>query len=324
LSLVRRSFYCFLLVCFLGLNLHPASVQAAAPPLSPDGYWALVLETRQALINLADSSESTQHANLLALAERWDAAGQVRLNDGTLVNLDNTIWLNQLRADKPDRNHLLDSLDTLLAAHWTPGRTPHQLDTGSLRQILARPEFQWRETQQPSWLADLLNRFLKWLSSLLGQSVSLSAPDNRTLQFFGIIAALFIGLILIYILRNLFIDLSADSNLNLENGAKDEPLSAEMALERAGGLSNQGDYRSAVRYLYLSALLLLDERGLLYYDRTRTNREYLRDLNSRPQIAILLRAIIDVFDKVWYGFQPLDAETYQLYAEQVNQLKEQK
>jgi hypothetical protein len=197
-------------------------------------------------------------------------------------------------------------------------------NTSSLRQILSRPEFQWGGGQQSNWLSDLWERFLKWLASLTGDSIEISAPDPSILQFLGICAAIFVGLILAYTLQGLFADLTPEADLNAENGGNDEPVTANTALERAENLSSQGDYRTAVRYLYLSALLLLDERGLLYYDRTRTNREYLRDLNSQPQIAVLLRSIIEVFDKVWYGFQPLSAETYQLYAEQVNQLKEQR
>jgi hypothetical protein len=325
LSILRRCLYGLLLICLLGLHLHPATVRADTPPLSLDAYWVMVWETCQTLNALANRSESTQRANLLVVAERWEQNRQVRLDDGTLVNLDHTLWLNQLRAEKPDRDHLLNSLNAVLNAHWTPGKTPPQLETSSLRQILARPEFQWQSTeQQTNWLKDLLNRFLEWLSGLLGKPVSFSAPDNQTLQIFGICAALFIGVILVYILRGMFTDLAADADLNAKNGSNEESLSAETALEHAEGLSNQGNYRLAVRYLYLSALLILNERGFLYYDRTRTNREYLRDLNSLPQIAVLLRSVIDVFDKVWYGFQPLDAETYQLYAEQVNQLKEQK
>jgi len=323
LSMFRRFFYCILLICLLGLSLHPAIALADAPPLSLEDYWALIQETRQTLATLS-GSEAVQHTQLAALAERWEQARRVRLDDGTLLNLDNSFWLDQLRSEKPDPARLSDSLDALINAHQMPGRTPPLLDTNSLHQILSRPEFQWQSAQQSNWLSDILNRFLKWLSSLLGSPVSISAPNSQTLQFLGICAAIVIGLLLAYILRGLFTNLAADADLNTENGVNDEPLSADMAFERAENLSGQGDYRSAVRYLYLSALLLLDERGLLVYDRTRTNREYLRDLNSLPQIAVLLHSVIDVFDRVWYGFQPLDAETYQLYTEQVTRLKEQK
>ena len=85
-----------------------------------------------------------------------------------------------------------------------------------------------------------------------------------------------------------------------------------------------GDYRNAVRYLYLSSLLLLDEQGMLRYDRSRTNREVLRSVSSKPELAVPLHDVIDVFDRVWYGFEALDDKTYQTYVERVDDLRERK
>ena len=97
-----------------------------------------------------------------------------------------------------------------------------------------------------------------------------------------------------------------------------------MALKRAQNLSGAGDYRTAVRYLYLSSLLLLDERGLLRYNRSQTNREYLRSVAHLPKFAAILREVIDVFDRVWYGYQTLDEATYTQYAARVAELRQQK
>jgi len=289
-------------------------------------YWALVEESRQAIAGLAGQPEQEVRTRLLALAGRWEALQQIRLEDGAgtpvVLNIDNSFWVSQFRAEKPDLQHLLISMDSLLAAHSLPKMKPADSNTTALHEILSRPEFQWQQQEAPNWIQDLIDRFQKWLSRLFGQTPAITAPGDQALQIFGGVAALLVMLVLIYVLRGLFTDLTVDAFLNTEKDAQDVPLNAQSALARAEGLSDQGDYRLAVRYLYLSALLILDERGLLYYDRTRTNREYLRDLAARPQTASLLRAVIDVFDRVWYGFQALDAETYQRYAEQVNELKE--
>lgn len=325
MSLRFRAFAVLFLVCLLGLALQGLRVRAADEPLSLTEYWTLVKETRQEVAALVGQPEPAVHAGLLTLANRWEQIHQVRLEDGpapaSIVELDSQFWVSQLRAEKPDPKQLLASLDALLAAQAAPEKTPPAASLSALREILSRPEFQWQQSQAPSWFQELLDRFWKWLGRLLDQTGSLSVPGG--LQGLGLIAALLLALVLAYSLRRLFASLASDLNLNPENGGTDAPLSAQAALTRAEGLSTQGDYRSAVRYLYLSALLILDERGLLYYDRTRTNREYLRDLTASPQIAALLRAVIEVFDRVWYGFQPVDAETYQRYVEQVHALKEQ-
>ena len=79
-----------------------------------------------------------------------------------------------------------------------------------------------------------------------------------------------------------------------------------------------------MRYLYLSSLLLLDERGLLRYDRSKTNREYLSSLSNTPELSEPLNEVIDVFDNVWYGYHSLDEETFKHYSDRVEELKEKK
>ena len=60
------------------------------------------------------------------------------------------------------------------------------------------------------------------------------------------------------------------------------------------------------------------------YDRSRTNREYLRSLSSKPELVKPLRDVIDVFDRVWYGFETVDEQTYQSYVKRVDELREKK
>jgi len=70
--------------------------------------------------------------------------------------------------------------------------------------------------------------------------------------------------------------------------------------------------------------LVLDEKRLMRYDRSRTNREYLRSLSSKPELVKPLRDVIDVFDRVWYGFENVDEQTYQSYVKRVDELREKK
>jgi hypothetical protein len=129
---------------------------------------------------------------------------------------------------------------------------------------------------------------------------------------------------LFFISRGLSRSLAQEAELAAEDSANDEMLTSKGALKRAETLSLQGDYRNAVRYLYLSSLLVLDEQGLMRYDRSRTNREYLRSVASKPDLAKPLRDVIDVFDRVWYGFEHVDEQTYQTYLKHVDELREKK
>ena len=159
--------------------------------------------------------------------------------------------------------------------------------------------------------------FFEFLANLLPDE-AVRVPLGNIISFASVII---LSLVLAYILFNLFSGFATEADLEADGEADGEILSADAALKRAQDLSGGGDYRTAVRYLYLSSLLLLEEHGQLRYDRSLTNREYLRSVANNPNLAAILRDVIEVFDRVWYGFQPIEAEEYDTYAQQVEVLK---
>lgn len=186
-----------------------------------------------------------------------------------------------------------------------------------LEEILARPEYQWVQ-EQPSLLDRLLARLLEFLL----ENVLADGPNSIAAYGVTALTAVVLFIVLLYILRTVLRNVAA-APAEMELPDDEGTLTAGQAAQRAEQLSQGGDYRTAVRYLYLSALLALDEHGLLRYDRSRTNREYLRSVAARPEVATPLREVVDVFDAVWYGFQPLDEQSYTHYERQVAQLRQQ-
>jgi hypothetical protein len=102
----------------------------------------------------------------------------------------------------------------------------------------------------------------------------------------------------------------------------DDPSTSTGARERARLSEGAQDYRSAIRYLYLSSLLTLDERGLIHYDRALTNREHLRQIGDNPQLVKALSPVVHTFDRVWYGFAPVDESLYQDFRQNVERLEQ--
>lgn len=300
----------------LGLTLvfFPAAAQGEGI-ISEAEYWQLVTESRALLEKPLSAGE------LDALTARWQAVKQVQLSDGRITPVDNSDWLALAQSDPPDFERLAALLASLEAERDALDLQSSQPgDLQALEEILAKPEYQWK-AEAPSWLNELIQKFFDWLSGLLGEPGPVVIQvGSQAADLLVIGATVLIALMLAFSLANLFKDFVSESALDADNG-REEPLSARTALNHAETLSKEGDYRSAVRYLYLSALLILDERGLLYYDRTKTNREYLRKVAGNPKIAGLLVEVINVFDRVWYGFQPVDEETYQRYAARVRELE---
>lgn len=103
--------------------------------------------------------------------------------------------------------------------------------------------------------------------------------------------------------------------------ADEQQMTSQQSSSRASVEAGQGNYRDAIRYLYLTTLILLDERGLLRYDRSLTNREYLLRLAREGQLSDLLTPIVETFDRTWYGHSIPDAAEYQRYAGLVEQVR---
>jgi hypothetical protein len=263
------------------------------------------------------------------LAERWGAVNGVTLSDGRQIPLDESFLLSALRDPDPD----IDRLDALFAAlqdaHKPAAANGFSAsDLNSLKVVLARPEFN-SLVQRPNPSADLLrqarDRFLAWLSSLLQKFGGNRNLDLQISSFhfsiLAVIASLILVLVLVFIFRSLIIDLVSEARLPAQRQDLEEVLTGETAFKKAQTLSRGGDLRSAVRYLYLSLLLMLDERGLLRYERTKTNREYLRSISHAPEFAGLFAEVVDVFDSVWYGFHTLDEATFRNFSERIEKLK---
>lgn len=297
---------------------------SANSSITEDEYWALVQSSWDAVDGLTGLSEEKVKESLATLAQEWEAITEVYV-EGQIIPVDNQYLLRMLSADKPDLEKIAGLLDALLAAHKKyPEQAFSTADLTPLHTILSRPEFLWPE-QAPNplkeWFQKLWDSFNKWLNSIWGNEQIVIPFDTVMLSVF---ASIFLALILIYVFRTLWVDFMKEAHLNDTGEGGSEPLTSEAAFEKAQMLSRGGDYRSAVRYLYLSSLLLMDERGVLRYDRSKTNREYLRSVANSPELAKPLEEVIEVFDNVWYGYHPLEEESFKHYSDRVEELKEKR
>jgi hypothetical protein len=128
---------------------------------------------------------------------------------------------------------------------------------------------------------------------------------------------------LFFILRAVRATLVRDAQAAKVLPADGAPTTSAEALASAQQLAAAGDYRSAIRELFLAAMIVLDERGLLRYDRSLTNRETLQRLaRTNPELATNLGPAVEVFDRTWYGFAPIDAASFDAYRARVEALRD--
>jgi hypothetical protein len=303
------------------------ALAGGSPPLPVDEYWERVEETLALVDELGDLPAETAHSRLDAAAGEWERVTHVTLSDGTAIPVDHAFLLSHLRADPPDLDRLAGLLEALLGARdgWSL-QAPDQAALDRLADILARPEFRW-QPEQPSAIHELWQRLLERIQEFLGWLLpdsAGSAPPIPLLRYaLAIVCAGILGAVLAYTVRNLLAGTVAEATIDPLGDANEERMTVSTALQRAQALSAGGNYRTAVRYLYLSTLLLLEERDVLRYDRSMTNREVLQTVAHLPHLAATLHAIVDVFDRVWYGYQALDEAAYARYAALVTDLRRQ-
>ena len=302
------------------LALLPASAQAAPRALPIAAYWQKLADTRALALKLEGAVPDVARPQLAAAADEWAAITRVSRADGTGLPVDGRALAAQLRADPPAPAAVAALAQAMAqtGTGWPPPRHT-AADLTSLANILARPEFQW-PVAQPTWLDQLRDQIWTLILRLIALLLRLLPPGGSGFglgQVLAGVAVVAVGGLLVYVGLALLRSLAAEARAAEESGPGDETLTAEAASRRAQTLAEGGDKRAAVRYLYLAALLHLEEAGLLRYDRSLTNREYLRSLADRPDLADQLRGVVEVFDRVWYGFETLDPAAYGDYAARV-------
>ncbi|MDZ4858553.1 MAG: DUF4129 domain-containing protein [Candidatus Hydrogenedentes bacterium] len=86
------------------------------------------------------------------------------------------------------------------------------------------------------------------------------------------------------------------------------PEDGWLALARE--LMERGEYRLAMRALFLATLAVLAHRDLIRIAKYKSNREYLREIerhgHSVPEMPPAFAESVNTFERVWYGRHALD------------------
>ena len=138
-----------------------------------------------------------------------------------------------------------------------------------------------------------------------------AGPVARLLAFLGspllliILALAFAAVIAFFVARRLrrrAVKLAADAA---------PPRTAAEWRHAADTLAAQGDYRAAVRALFLGTLTELDERRLVTFDPALTDREYVREAQRQQWWLVEpLRPFVRLVESIVYADAPCHAAEY--------------
>lgn len=220
-----------------------------------------------------------------------------------------------------------------------------EIDTqGKAKEILSRPEFEnvverpKEDTQQepeppdePGWFAKLMRKFLKWLEQLFKTerkteepTVSSGGTDMAGANLVMIIALVVVAAALIYILARSFSRRKVEETaLDESGGLNQQPLEkdAMSALSKppetwaglADELAARGEFREAIRHLYLALLSRLHRDGVIDYDPTLSNWEYLFAFKGASVLKAGFKELTRRFDFAWYGNEGVDSMAWSVF-----------
>jgi len=198
------------------------------------------------------------------------------------------------------------------------------------KAILARPEFQVaperpkaEEPDEPSrsWLGQLWDDFWKaiweWLRNRDRDATEPIAAPAGGMPMVGANAVMLVAIAVVAFVLVLLLlrgwrrkrpdDASVDeSGAVSEEALSDDPMSAlsrppEGWAGLADQLAAQGQFREAIRHLYLALLSRLHRDGAIDYDPTCSNWEYLSNFKGPGELKRPFRELTRRFDFAWYG-----------------------
>lgn len=193
-------------------------------------------------------------------------------------------------------------------AGWEYGELPvYRLripDEKRMESYREDPAFNYtrRNSETPEWL----QRCIDWIAEhLFGVRYSSDAPAGS--EWWDILLRIGAVAILIFLIYKI-----VRSKYSLPFGRKEKYFPAEvvqevpenvdensyaMWLERAVGSKN---FSLAVRIHYLYILFLLDRKGIITWDKRKTNVTYLYEIKDKPTKTVF-KELSWIFDCVCYG-----------------------
>lgn len=188
-------------------------------------------------------------------------------------------------------------------------------------EILSSPAYRdagVRENQEGSgWFERIIEQIIKAIINFLERlfpqgSGSAGMPMIAGLPAitFGIILALVLAAFVAFMIWRF----GVVRNVRKKAGGlldDDEPdRTADEWLVQADELTKQGEYRKAIRCLYLACLVRFDDANVAVFDRGQTNWEHLHRIMGSPRkpAGLDFRPPTKAFDLFWYGYAPCAAE----------------
>jgi len=182
------------------------------------------------------------------------------------------------------------------------------VDSSTIKEYRADKDFQYERSFAP--VPSLWDRFWAWFWELIGRIFGTRAGTTAFKTIFLIIS---IGLLVFFIYKLTGMNRTAlfgrKGTGALDYSTLDEnihTINFEEAIQQA---VDGGNYRLAVRLLYLQSLKTLSDRGLINWQINKTNIAYVDELRGSPYQPGFDKLTLQ-FENNWYGEVPITAAEF--------------
>lgn len=196
-------------------------------------------------------------------------------------------------------------------------------DAQKLAEILRRDEYQKPEKQEESIFQKIYRKIIDWLASFFPRPKS-DAPASSgsgALSFVlqMLLYALVIGVIA-FLLYKFAPFLAGRFHRKVKKEKTErvilgERLAAEETAENlfaeAENLASTGNLRGAIRKGYIALLCELADRKIIGLARSKTNRDYLRDVRAKNELYQNMNGLTANFERHWYGFETAEEKDWE-------------
>ncbi|MGB5981771.1 MAG: DUF4129 domain-containing protein [Nonlabens sp.] len=187
----------------------------------------------------------------------------------------------------------------------------------------AGPDFDYIDVQDDSenFLKGFFNGIFDFLRSTFGIEVSYFWKKFIEYTVYVIMAAF-----AIYFLVRV---LSKESASALIGRSKNTPVYVNVEESHIEDIDLEGlikesiasgNYRQAIRYMYLETLKILSSTGRIEWDQQKTNGDYLREIKNTTTRS-KFQKISYLYDHIWYGEFELDTQSFKEAQAQFNSIK---
>ena len=183
-------------------------------------------------------------------------------------------------------------------------------DAEKIEKFKANPRYNYKTKE--SWLKSAWNRFLEWLAKILGKNVQKAAQNSGGSEILNAVIALAAIVLLIFGLSKVKFRTwisGKGAKVEQEYDVEEENIHEIDFDKDLRDAESDGDYRRAIRLLFLKVLKNLSDGEFIYWDPNKTNHQYLYEVKGTNIYKSFVKCV-NVFDGVWYGEWKIDQAYY--------------